>query len=158
VNPWVHVSRLKPRVVHPRRPTNQIDVDDDDDFDAALLSEDSWEADNANDEYEVEKILDLRWSKRTRTSRRVREYLVKWKGYSEPDWVPASQLSCGALLYEYNQGGSVPRNPGWRLPSDSFVISDGESRTEQIVDNVKSLDIECDLVKTGSTSELRRLK
>jgi hypothetical protein len=27
VNPWVHVSRLKPRALHPRRPTHQIDVD-----------------------------------------------------------------------------------------------------------------------------------
>ncbi|KAE9294553.1 hypothetical protein PR003_g24231 [Phytophthora rubi] len=77
VNPWVHVSRLKPRALHPKRPSVQIDVDDEDDFDTALLPEDSWEADNDNDEYEVEKILDLRWSKRTRTYKRAREYLIK---------------------------------------------------------------------------------
>ncbi|POM60635.1 hypothetical protein PHPALM_30476 [Phytophthora palmivora] len=84
VNPWVHISRLKPH--------------------AALLPEDSWTPDAGNGEYEVEKILDLRWSKRTRTSKRSREYLVKWKGYDEPEWLPVSQLSCGALLYEFNQG------------------------------------------------------
>ncbi|GMF36114.1 unnamed protein product [Phytophthora lilii] len=62
VNPWVHISRLKPRALFPKRPTVEINVDEDGDFDAALLPEDSWKADNANDEYEVEKILDLRWS------------------------------------------------------------------------------------------------
>ncbi|POM59261.1 reverse transcriptase [Phytophthora palmivora] len=60
-----------------------------------------------NNEYEVEKILDLRWSKRTRTSKRIREYLIKWKGYDEPEWLPVSQLSCGALLYEFNQGAKA---------------------------------------------------
>ncbi|GMF90235.1 unnamed protein product [Phytophthora fragariaefolia] len=104
VNPWVHVSRLKPRALFPKRPTVEIEVAEDDDFDAALLPEDSWEPDSERNEYEVEKILDLRWSKRTRTSRRTREYLVKWKGYDDPEWLPLSQLSCGALLYEFNQG------------------------------------------------------
>ncbi|KAE8967052.1 hypothetical protein PR001_g28215 [Phytophthora rubi] len=107
VNPWVHVSRLKPRAVFPKRPTMELDLEDDDDFDAALLPEDSWEPDNSNDEYEVEKILDLRWVKRTRTAKRTREYLVKWKGYDDPDWTPVSQLSCGALLYEFNQGAKA---------------------------------------------------
>ncbi|GMG16131.1 unnamed protein product [Phytophthora fragariaefolia] len=104
VNPWVHVSRLKPRALFPKPPTVEIEVAEDDDFDAALLPEDSWEPDSERNEYEVEKILDLRWPKRTRTSRRTREYLVKWKGYDDPEWLPLSQLSCGALLYEFNQG------------------------------------------------------
>ncbi|GMF46773.1 unnamed protein product [Phytophthora fragariaefolia] len=104
VNPWVHVSRLKPRALFPKCPTVEIEVVEDDDFCAALLPEDSWEPDSGRNEYEVEKILDLRWSKRTRTSRRTREYLVKWKGYDDPEWLPLSQLSCGALLYEFNQG------------------------------------------------------
>ncbi|POM65328.1 Hypothetical protein PHPALM_18974 [Phytophthora palmivora] len=104
VNPWVHISRLKPRAIFPRRPKVEVEVEDDDDFDAALLPEDSWEPDNANDEYEVESIQDVRWVKRTRTSKRSREYLVKWKGYADPEWIPMSQLSCGALLYEFNKG------------------------------------------------------
>jgi hypothetical protein len=104
VNPWVHISRLKPRAIFPKRPTVEIQMEDEDDFDAALLPEDSWEPDSERDEYEVEAILDLRWSKRTRTSRRRREYLIKWKGYDDPEWLPVSQLSCGALLYEFNQG------------------------------------------------------
>ncbi|POM75958.1 Hypothetical protein PHPALM_6863 [Phytophthora palmivora] len=104
VNPWVHISRLKPRALFPRRPTLQVEVNENDDFDATLLPEDSWEADNQNNEYE---ILDLRWSKRTRTSKRIREYLIKWKGYDEPEWLPVSQLSCGALLYEFNQGAKA---------------------------------------------------
>ncbi|POM72329.1 Hypothetical protein PHPALM_10969 [Phytophthora palmivora] len=54
VNPWVHVSRLKPRALFPKRPTVEIEVNEDDDFDAALLPGDSWEPDVVNDEYEVE--------------------------------------------------------------------------------------------------------
>jgi ribonuclease HI len=104
VNPWVHISRLKPRALYPRRPTGEIEIDEDDDFDTALLPEDSWEPDSDRNEYEVEKILDLRWSKRTRTSKRRREYLVKSKEYEEPEWIPLEQLSCGALLYEFNRG------------------------------------------------------
>ncbi|KAF1785506.1 hypothetical protein GQ600_25039 [Phytophthora cactorum] len=49
-----------------------VEVSEDDDFDAVWLAEDSWEADNPNDEYDVEKILDLRWTKRTRTSKKTR--------------------------------------------------------------------------------------
>ncbi|KAJ8571510.1 hypothetical protein ON010_g5327 [Phytophthora cinnamomi] len=107
VNPWVHVSRLKPRAIFPKRPTAELEVDKTDDFDAALLSEDSWEPDHANGEFEVEKILDLRWVKRTRTFKRTRKYSVKWKGYPDPEWIPVSQLNCGALLYEFNQGAKA---------------------------------------------------
>ncbi|POM57613.1 Hypothetical protein PHPALM_37849 [Phytophthora palmivora] len=83
VNPWVHESRLKPRALFPRRQTIDLEIPEDDDFDAALLPEDSWEPDT--EKYEVEKILDTRWNKRTRTSKRLREYLVKWKGYDETE-------------------------------------------------------------------------
>jgi hypothetical protein len=107
VNPWVHVSRLKPRALFPKRPVEEIEVAEDDDFDATLLPEDSWEPDTANNEYEVEKLLDLRWVKRTRTYRRTREYLVKWRGYEQPEWIPVMQLNCGALLYEFNQGAKA---------------------------------------------------
>ncbi|KAE8875617.1 hypothetical protein PF003_g40229 [Phytophthora fragariae] len=102
VNPWVHISRLKPRALHPKRPVEEVEVGEDDDFDTALLPEDSWEPDSGRDEYEVEKILDLRWFKRTRTSKRSKEFLIKWKNYDDPEWLPVSQLSCGALLYEFN--------------------------------------------------------
>ncbi|OWZ04731.1 hypothetical protein PHMEG_00023318 [Phytophthora megakarya] len=85
VNPWVHISRLKPRVVFPKRPTVEVDVADDDDFDAALLPKDSWQPDSSNDVFEVESIQDVRWVKRTRTARRSREYLVKWMGYDDPE-------------------------------------------------------------------------
>ncbi|OWY93848.1 hypothetical protein PHMEG_00036597 [Phytophthora megakarya] len=85
VNPWVHISRLKPRALYPKRPTSEMHVSEEDDFDAALLPEDSWEPDTAQDEYEVEEILDLRWIKRTRTSKRSRKYLIKWKGFTDPE-------------------------------------------------------------------------
>ncbi|GMF18182.1 unnamed protein product [Phytophthora fragariaefolia] len=71
--------------------------------------------------------LDLRWVKRTRTAKCTREYLVKWKGYDDPDWTSASQLSCGALLYEFNQGGSqgaFPIHTGRRRSSQTIAIPD----------------------------------
>ncbi|OWZ02639.1 hypothetical protein PHMEG_00025765 [Phytophthora megakarya] len=103
-HPWVHVSRLKPRAKYPERPSGTIDIPEDDDFDVALLREDSWEPDEGSWEYEVEAILDKNWVTRTRTSRRVKEYLVKWKGYEAPDWIPQGRLNCGRLLYEFDQG------------------------------------------------------
>ncbi|POM66028.1 Hypothetical protein PHPALM_18174 [Phytophthora palmivora] len=60
------------------------------DFDEALLPEDSWVRDLDADEYEVEKIVDIRSGKRTRYGRTLREFLVHWKGYDEPTWEYAS--------------------------------------------------------------------
>ncbi|GMF53358.1 unnamed protein product [Phytophthora fragariaefolia] len=86
---WVHVSRLKPRAVFPERPSKELDIPDDEDFDATLLQEDSWELDESAGEFEVEAILDVRWITRARTSRRIKEYKIKWKDYEAPEWVPA---------------------------------------------------------------------
>ncbi|OWY93910.1 hypothetical protein PHMEG_00036517 [Phytophthora megakarya] len=52
-------------------------------------------------EFEVEAILDDRTPLSTSTERAVREFKVKWVGYDEPTWEPASNLSCGGLLYDY---------------------------------------------------------
>ncbi|KAE8959410.1 hypothetical protein PR001_g30724 [Phytophthora rubi] len=101
--PWVHVSRLKPRALFPDRPTDEVEVAEEDDLDVALLPEDVFEPDEDRDVYEVEAIQDIRRVKRTRTSRRVREYLVKWKCYSDSEWLPVSQLNCGALLYDFTK-------------------------------------------------------
>ena len=101
--PWVHVSRLKKRSECPERPAEVIAVPEDTDFDAALLPEDSWEADEDAGEYEVEGILDVRWEQQERTGRRLKRYLVKWQGYDEPEWVEASQMNCGRLQYEFDR-------------------------------------------------------
>ena len=103
----MHVSRLKPCLEAPTRPVDPLpEVAEDDDFDTALLPEDSWEADETAGEYEVETLLDVRWVKRTRHAKRTKEYLVKWKGeqYPEPEWIPVHRLNCGALLFAFDQG------------------------------------------------------
>jgi hypothetical protein len=101
--PWVHLSRLKPRISFPERPTQELtSLSDDFDFDAALLPEDSWLPDEEAGEYQVEALLDVRWH-RSRSGRHIREYLVKWTGHDEPTWEPVSQLSCDRLLYEFDQ-------------------------------------------------------
>ncbi|OWZ07835.1 hypothetical protein PHMEG_00019716 [Phytophthora megakarya] len=62
VEPWVYISHLKPRTLFPKRPSLRIDVSEEDDFDAALLPEDSWKPDSVHQEYEVEVNVDLRWT------------------------------------------------------------------------------------------------
>ncbi|KAH7465637.1 uncharacterized protein KRP23_12177 [Phytophthora ramorum] len=103
--PVVHVSRLKAVDEFGDRPKSRLapEVTEDTrlDFDEELLPEDSWEPDQLAGEYEVEAILDDRSPLSTGTSRAVREFKVKWIGYNEPTWEPASNLSCGGLLYDY---------------------------------------------------------
>ncbi|OWY99735.1 reverse transcriptase [Phytophthora megakarya] len=54
------------------------------DFDEILLPEDSWVPDLGADEYEVERISDVRSGKKTRFGRIYREFLVHWAGYAKP--------------------------------------------------------------------------
>ncbi|OWY90093.1 hypothetical protein PHMEG_00041937 [Phytophthora megakarya] len=51
--------------------------------------------------------MNLRWIKRTRTSKRSREYLIKWENYPDSEWIPLAQLNCGALVYEFDQGAKA---------------------------------------------------
>ncbi|POM79026.1 Reverse transcriptase [Phytophthora palmivora] len=101
--PVVHVSKIKPVRQFPDRPQLRLATPDQDryDVDEALLPEDSWVRDLDNDEYEVEKIVDMRSGRRTRYGRTLRELLVQWKGYDEPTWVDEADLNCGALPYDY---------------------------------------------------------
>jgi hypothetical protein len=62
------------------------------------------------EEYEVERILKGRTVRRGRGSQR--QYLVKWTGYAEPTWEPASALQDVAALDTYEssffpRGGDV---------------------------------------------------
>ncbi|POM71221.1 Hypothetical protein PHPALM_12234, partial [Phytophthora palmivora] len=103
--PVVHVSRLKAVNEFGSRPKSRLapEVTEETrlDFDEELLPEDSWEPDQLAGEHEVEAILDDRVPLSTSTERAVREFKVKWLGYDEPTWEPASNLSCGGLLYDY---------------------------------------------------------
>ena len=101
--PLVHVSRLKPYVSRHRRPRERIAVEFPFELDEALLPEDSWIDDNeGSNEYEVEEILDVRYITRLRNGRRQKEYLIKWIGYEEATWESEDNLSCTALLYEFD--------------------------------------------------------
>ncbi|ETO99898.1 hypothetical protein F441_22680 [Phytophthora nicotianae CJ01A1] len=73
-------------------------------FDEGMLPEDSWERELEEDEYEVERIADVRSSKKPRYGRTRREYLVFWKDYAEPSWVDKTDLNCGALLRDFDRG------------------------------------------------------
>ncbi|OWZ05852.1 hypothetical protein PHMEG_00021983 [Phytophthora megakarya] len=98
----VHVSRLKMVDEFGDRPSARLTRDVNEatrlDFDEELLPEDSWEPDHVAGEFE---ILDDRTPLSPSTERAVREFKVKWVGYDDPTWEPASNLSCGGLLYDY---------------------------------------------------------
>ena len=99
--PWVHVSRLKPRLLHQDRPREvPADLPEEMDFDEALLPEDSWIPEGNH--FEVEGLLDVRWNA-PRAGRRKKEYLVKWAGYEQPTWESAHRLRCGQLLFDFDQ-------------------------------------------------------
>ncbi|OWZ16418.1 reverse transcriptase [Phytophthora megakarya] len=98
--PAVHVSKLKLVKDFPDRPRVELKGDESyrPDFDEILLPEDSWVPDLGADEYEVERISDVRSEKKTRFGRIYREFLVHWVGYNEPIWVEEAKLNCGAIL------------------------------------------------------------
>ena len=102
--PVVHVARLKLRREYPERPQVELTVEEEErfDFDEELLPDDSWEICEDQGEFEVIGIEDDRWLKPTRTGKRKHQYLVRWKGYDDPSWIDEDQLSCGALLQEYD--------------------------------------------------------
>ncbi|KAG3186007.1 hypothetical protein C6341_g4133 [Phytophthora cactorum] len=76
--PVVHVSKLKLVKEYPDRPRARI-----------------------TDEFEIEKITDMRSGKRTRYDQIYREFPVHWRGYEDPSWVDEADLNCGALLHEF---------------------------------------------------------
>ncbi|KAE8970172.1 hypothetical protein PR001_g27286 [Phytophthora rubi] len=104
-DPRVHISKLKLVRTFPDRPTARLldERSERVDLDEALLPEDSWTRELDEDEYEVEKIADMRTGKRTRYGRIYREFLVHWRGYEDPTWVDEADLNCGALLHEFLQ-------------------------------------------------------
>ncbi|GMF38633.1 unnamed protein product [Phytophthora fragariaefolia] len=103
--PTVHVSKLKLVRRFPDRPQVELVSDGVNclDFDEALLTEDSWEATLADDEFEVDQIVDVRSGRRTRYGRVHGEFMVYWKGYAEQTWVDEAYLNCGALLQEFER-------------------------------------------------------
>ncbi|GMF29743.1 unnamed protein product [Phytophthora lilii] len=102
---FMFISKLKLVRRFPDRSTLALTVDEGErlDFDEVLLPEDSWETELGEDEYEVERIADVRSGWRTRYGRVHREFLVYWKGYAEPSWVDEADLNCGALLQEFER-------------------------------------------------------
>jgi transposase InsO family protein len=73
---------------------------------------------DGSEEYEVEAIVSHRDRKLPRSSRTVREYLIKWQGYAHEHntWEPASNLTnCADLLSDYL--ARVQTNAGTRRRS-----------------------------------------
>ncbi|POM76616.1 Reverse transcriptase [Phytophthora palmivora] len=89
----------------PDRPLMRLTVESQDRLDMYedLLPGDSWIQNRDPDEYEVEKITDMRSGRRTRYGLIYREFLVHWRGYDDPTWVDEADLNCGALLHEFLQ-------------------------------------------------------
>ena len=90
---------------YPNRPTNVLRVTEADlaDFDEAILPEESWENDLEDNEYEVERLVDVRSGRKTGFERIHRQLLVYWKGYSDLGWLDVADLNCGALLLDLDR-------------------------------------------------------
>ncbi|DAZ94051.1 TPA: hypothetical protein N0F65_010090 [Lagenidium giganteum] len=127
----VHISRLKPYVSRIRRRVGRALVEGR--ADQALLPEDSWlDEDVKADEYEMVEIMDCRYMPRVRNGRRQREYLVKWVGYEEQSWVAEEDLSCTALLYEFDARRAWENRREAAQDADgSEVESDEEEQSHQ---------------------------
>ncbi|OWZ18150.1 hypothetical protein PHMEG_0007807 [Phytophthora megakarya] len=116
--PVVHVSRLKAVDGFEDRPSARFAPGVSEasrlDFDEELLPEDSWEPDHVAGKFEVEAILDDRTPLVTNTERAVREFKVKWVGYDDPTWEPASNLSCGGYCTTiFERNAATKGNPGY---------------------------------------------
>ncbi|DAZ94529.1 TPA: hypothetical protein N0F65_001545 [Lagenidium giganteum] len=74
------------------------------DFDAALLSIDSFQPPEIEGEFEVEEIIAMQWTRAGRSGRKVREYRVKWLGYDSThnSWVSEDDLHCPQFLHEFD--------------------------------------------------------
>ena len=83
----VHISKLQKVKTYSVRPTNMLRVTKADrvDFDEEILPEDSWKSDLKDNEYEKERIVDVRSGRNKSFGRINRQLLVYWKGYSDPD-------------------------------------------------------------------------
>ncbi|OWZ16536.1 reverse transcriptase [Phytophthora megakarya] len=78
--------------IFPDRPVARLDESEGDrvDFDEARLPEAIWIQDRDPDEYEVERISDMRTGKK-----------LDMDGFTENFWYTGADLNCGALLYEF---------------------------------------------------------
>ncbi|XP_065053325.1 chromobox protein homolog 1-like isoform X2 [Rhopilema esculentum] len=74
-------------------------------------------AEEEEDEYQVEKIIDKR------VSNGVVEYFLKWRGFSELEntWEPEANLNCTELLHEFN--ANLAKADG---PSSSSITEEKE--------------------------------
>ena len=100
----VYVSKLKLVRKFPDRYMERLRVSEAVrvDFDEARLPEGSWVGD-LKDEFEVDRITDMRSGRRTRYGRMHRQFNVYWKGYGDPSWVDEAYLNCGALIQEWDR-------------------------------------------------------
>jgi hypothetical protein len=105
MHPVVHVSRLKLWRDFEARPAVELQVEANErlDFDEGLLPEDSFDPRNEDGEYEITEILDHREDRVAPQGRKLRDYLVKWLGFDEPDWVAEEDMHAPALLEEYEE-------------------------------------------------------
>ncbi|GMF50401.1 unnamed protein product [Phytophthora fragariaefolia] len=109
--PIVHVSKLKAAREFPSLPMVQLTISADErfDFDEELLPDDSWSAQELEDDvFEVEEILDTCESRATLYGRTRR---VRWKGYPDHTWVDEADLNCGGML-EGGLSGAVKVDGG----------------------------------------------
>ena len=93
------------------RPNSELMVDRGDrvDFGEPIIPEYSWGIELDADKYEVEQILDVLSGRKPRYGRIHKQYLVRWKVYSDLTWIDEADRNCGAVLQEFDRN-RVSRN------------------------------------------------
>ena len=114
IHPVIHVNRLSPwhdNGIVPPPPPDPVIVD-------------------GEEEWEIEQILDSRFSNRSK--RTGLQYLVRWKGYGEGDdlWIPAKEFHANEAIADFHRShpttppnDSTPRRGTRRINATSFATA-----------------------------------
>ena len=113
IHPVVHVNRLRKFYSEEWVPNNSLREEElggtleltAEELPASSFVEDEEENLLLEDEFEVEKIMDVRQQKVKKGQRPGKEYRVRWKGYSAKDdtWEAYLDLNCERLVEEFER-------------------------------------------------------
>jgi Chromo (CHRromatin Organisation MOdifier) domain len=110
VSPWAYELELGNRMrIHPVQHVSLLDLVDEDPLPGQVIPPPPPVEVDEEPEYQAEEVLDAR------TRYKKLEYLVKWIGYDEPTWEPATLVNKLQVIDDFHR--RYPHKPG-PLPED----------------------------------------
>ena len=105
ISPWAYRLRLpKDLHIHPVQPISRLSKTSEDPLPGQVEEAPPAVVVDGVEEYEVERVED------SRMFRRQLQYLVKWKGYDERSWEPATNVDGLKAIDDFHQ--EQPGKPG----------------------------------------------